>query len=181
MTKLLLTNTFFEVLESSTRSPEITPDADIYGWLIGSWNVRVIDSMEDGSRKESRGEWHFARVLEGRAIQDVFIVPTRELRSAATPKTGNRYGTSVRYYEPDKNVWHITWINPVRAVENHLIGRKVENEIIQQMVGSEQRERWNFVDITPNSFRWIGEESTDEGKTWQLSTEFFCQRREGQK
>ncbi len=123
---------FAEVLQSDTRSAEIKSESDIYGWLIGSWKIRAVDYEEDGSKKETLAEWHFARVLEGRAIQDVFIVPARDQRSAGASKERNRYGTSVRYYDPEKDVWHITWINPVRSVENHLVGRKVGNEIVQE-------------------------------------------------
>jgi hypothetical protein len=63
-----------EVLHSSGPSSELGNAANVYDWLIGSWNVRVIDYDDNGLIHESRGEWHFSWVLEGRAIQDVFIV-----------------------------------------------------------------------------------------------------------
>jgi uncharacterized protein len=166
-----------DVLVSNGPSGEIPQDSDIYGWLLGSWSVRVVDYSDDGSKKETAAEWHFARVLEGRAIQDVFIVPSRDQRSATLPKQGNRYGTSVRVYDSRIGAWHVTWINPVRGVENQLIGRKIGNEIIQE--GRDEDGalmRWSFRDITPNSFRWTGEQSTDNGKTWQLGAEFFAVR-----
>lgn len=170
-------NAFVDVLNSETRSPDLPPASDIYGWLVGSWKIRAVDYGDNGSKKETPAEWHFARVLEGRAIQDVFIVPSRDQRSAATPKEGNRYGTSMRYYDPEINAWHITWINPVRQVENHLIGRQVRNEIVQEgKDGDGSLMRWCFRDISPDSFRWTGESSSDEGKTWHLGAEFFAER-----
>jgi len=41
--------------------------------------------------------------------------------------------------------------------------------------------RWSFTQITPDSFRWTGERSRDDGatdddKTWQLQAEFFARR-----
>jgi uncharacterized protein len=36
--------------------------------------------------------------------------------------------------------------------------------------------RWVFENITDDSFHWFGESSTDKGKTWVLSTEFFAKR-----
>ena len=165
---------FAEVLQSDNRSVDIKSESDIYGWLIGSWKIRAVDYEEDGSKKESQAEWHFARVLEGRAIQDVFIVPGRDQRSTTTSKERNRYGTSVRYYDSESDAWHITWINPVRSVENHLVGRKVGSEIVQEGRDVDGRwMRWCFRDITPDSFRWTGEESVDEGKSWRLGAEFF--------
>jgi len=164
-------------LLSEKRSPEIPPASDIYDWLIGSWKMRVVDYGDNGTKRETFGEWHFARALEGRAIQDVFIVPVRKERNGSTPKEGNRYGTSVRVYNPATDSWQITWINPVRQVHNYLTGRKVENEIVQEGVdGDGALMRWNFCDITANSFRWTGEQSTDNGKTWKLGAEFFGTR-----
>jgi len=167
-----------DALLSEERSSEIHADSDIYDCLIGSWNVRVVDYGENGLKRESRGEWHFARALEGRAIQDVFIVPTRNERNSSTPKERNRYGTSLRTYDSATSSWHITWINPVRQVHNQLVGRKVGNDIIQDGVDEKGAlMRWCFRDITANSFLWTGEESNDNGKTWQLGAEFFATRK----
>jgi len=47
----------------------------LYTPLLGSWEVDVVDYEDGGPRRTSKGEWHFAWVLEGRAIQDVFIAP----------------------------------------------------------------------------------------------------------
>ena len=169
---------FNDALLSENRSSEIPAASDIYGWLIGSWNLKVVDYGENGSKRESNAEWHFARVLEGRAIQDIFIVPIRNERTASLPKEGNRYGTSVRIYDPSTDSWHITWINPVRQVHNHLTGRKVGNEIIQEGVDDDGAlMKWCFRNVSQDSFHWTGEQSTDNGETWQLGVEFFATRK----
>ena len=36
--------------------------------------------------------------------------------------------------------------------------------------------RWSFVEITPKSFRWLGERSLDNGATWQRQAEFLARR-----
>ena len=36
--------------------------------------------------------------------------------------------------------------------------------------------RWSFSEITPNSFRWRGEISDDEGVSWRLNVEFLARR-----
>ena len=157
---------FLEALFSVDRSSEIPEGHDIYGWLVGSWKVRAVDYGDHGEKQEREGEWHFARVLEGRAIQDVYIVPVRQKRSANIPVEGNRYGTTLRIFDRESKTWRIRWNNPVRDVENHLTGRKVGDEILQE--GKDVHGewiRWWFRDITPDSFLWIGEQSVDEGKT----------------
>jgi hypothetical protein len=82
--------------------PELADAASLYRGLVGRWDVDVIDIEDDGTRRTSRGEWHFGWALEGHAIQDVFIVPARPERSEAdTSRRGNRYGTTVRFLRPD--------------------------------------------------------------------------------
>src|SRR5580692_2635318 len=49
--------------------------ASMFGWLVGDWEADVYDYKDDGTKTVSKGEWHFSWVLEGRAIQDVWIVP----------------------------------------------------------------------------------------------------------
>src|SRR5215212_3420113 len=99
-------------------SPEIAKGAHVYEWLIGDWDAVVIDHLDDGSMRRSRAEIHFAWVLEGRAIQDTWIAPPRDERDFETPRAGNRYGTTIRVYDPKADVWRVTWFNPVTGVEN---------------------------------------------------------------
>jgi hypothetical protein len=121
--------TMLEALRAPGPSPELPPDECMYDWLIGSWNVRVVDHLDDGSKRESTGEWHFAYVLEGRAVQDVWISPPRSERRADTPKDCNRYGTSIRFFHPARRRWELTWINPVSGARDVLIARRQRNDI----------------------------------------------------
>jgi hypothetical protein len=36
--------------------------------------------------------------------------------------------------------------------------------------------RWRFTEITPQSFRWLGEALDQDGKTWKLEAEFRARR-----
>jgi hypothetical protein len=36
--------------------------------------------------------------------------------------------------------------------------------------------RWSFTEIAPDSFRWTGERSRDDGQTWQLQAKFLARR-----
>lgn len=167
---------FLGALISDHVSPEIG-DADIYGWLVGSWDMQVIDYDNDDEKRATHGEWHFARVLEGRAIQDVFIVPARKDRKAADEQTGNRYGCSLRVYDRELGAWKVRWNNPVTGAENNLVGKRIGDMIVQE--GSDEhgsKFRWIFNDIESDSFHWYGERSFDDGKTWKLEVEFFGTR-----
>ncbi len=171
-------SSILQVLGSPTRSDELTDQEDIYGWLIGGWEAAVYDYAADGTARESSGEWHFGRVLEGRAIQDVWIAPPRSQRSDKNlSKQNNRYGTSLRVYDREISAWRITWFNPVTGARNDLIGRRQGADIVQEGITADGRKiRWSFKDITPTSFRWLGESLEPDGKTWRLEAEFRARR-----
>ena len=171
------------VLISQRPSPQIPASAaEAYDWLIGDWEADVYDYGSGGSKHVSKGEWHFSWVLEGRAIQDVWVVPRRSDRNPSTPANNNRYGTSIRIYDPKIDAWRVFWFNPVTSDRTELVGRKVGNTIVQQSVAEDGSfTRWSFEDITTRSFTWRGEFSTDGGRTWQLDAEFFAHRIDGHK
>jgi hypothetical protein len=156
---------FVRALTSDGPAPDRIPKMQLYGWLIGSWTMDAIVYRDDGTRHQGAGEIHFSWALEGRAIQDVWILP------------GVFYGTTLRVYDPGIDAWHILWSNPLRQFYARQIGRGRGDDIVQ--VGkndADETVRWSFTNITPDSFRWIGERSHDEGKSWELQAEFFAQR-----
>lgn len=76
---------FAASLLSDGPHPAIPPEQQIFVPFIGSWDliVRWFDEAGKLSREEC-GEWHFAWILEGRGIQDVWIVPRRPERASAS-------------------------------------------------------------------------------------------------
>jgi len=84
-------NEMFEALVARGPHPDIAQSANaIYAPFVGSWDVEVFDLESDGARRVSRGEWHFAWILEGRAMQDVLMVPPRGERRNGVLAKGNR-------------------------------------------------------------------------------------------
>lgn len=151
----------------------------LYGWLIGAWDVEVLDRGEDGAIRRSQGEWHFDWVLEGRAIQDVFIVPRRAERHAGMATTGNRYGTTLRVPNPADGTWRIDWFNLVIQARSSMIARRQGSEIVQDGIPSAAGEapyRWIFSEIAAEAFRWRAEVSHDGGGSWITTVEFRAKR-----
>jgi hypothetical protein len=147
----------------------------LYGQFVGSWEGRLRYVDGNGVQKDAPAEVHFDWVLEGRAVQDVWIVPAR---SAMAPGTAQLiYGTTLRVYDPREDVWHITWIDPVRQVCNRMTGRAAGDDILQEY-RTEQggRVQWMFTEITPASFHWIAREETEAGAEWRVRGEFFLHR-----
>lgn len=164
-------NSFAEALISPSRSPEITAQQDIYAPLLGAWNVEARDRTEAGTFQVSHGEWLFARTLEGRAVQDVWIAPVRGNRPLGGTRAGNRYGTSVRTFDPKTRSWQVTWFNPVTGAFDVLQVRMDGERIIQEGTRRDgQRIRWIFKEITDDTFHWTGEGQLPDG-SWRLEAE----------
>ena len=88
------------------------------------------------------------------------------------------YGTTLRVYDPKNDLWHITWIDPVKQVFNRMTGSKVGRDIVQEYrTENGRRCQWMFTEITAESFRWTSRESPDGGETWIVRGEFFLRRR----
>jgi hypothetical protein len=164
-------------LAAQDRAPEISEADDLYGWLAGSWELDVCHYRVDTASLGLKGEVHAFRALEGRAVQDVWIMPSRRNRNAHLTTEKNMYGTTLRVWDASIAAWRITYINPVTGQRDELVGRRIGNDIVQ--VGAHQDGtpiRWNFTAITPDSFRWTGEVLEPDGVTWRLEGEFHARR-----
>jgi hypothetical protein len=135
-TQIISQDSLAEALVSSGRSPEIAPADDVYGWLIGSWELDVRRYGVDVSSRNIKGEVHFGWVMEGRAVQDVWIMPRRQDRTLKLEKTCNMYGTTLRVWDASIQAWRVTWINPVTSGREELIGRWSGKDIVQVGAGA---------------------------------------------
>jgi hypothetical protein len=175
-----LSPTLIDVLHSDGPAADRADSMRLFAFLIGSWDMEVVTYEENGTKHEGRGEIHAGWVLEGRAIQDVWMIPRRaERRSDAPvlPVAGNWYGTTLRLYDPRIDAWHILWSDP--ATQNYVrqIARARGDDIVQE--GTHESGavlRWTFTDITRNSFHWLGERRSDDGVTWRLQVDIHARR-----
>jgi hypothetical protein len=135
----------------------------LYGFLVGRWQFDAIVHREGGTHHGS-GEIYADWVLEGRAIQDVWILP------------GVFYGTTVRVYDPGIDGWHILWSDPVRQYYTRQTGRARGGDILQEGTDINGASvRWSFTDVAADSFRWLGERREEEHR-WALQAEFLARR-----
>jgi hypothetical protein len=156
---------FIGALCADGPAPDRAEKLNLYGWLIGSWQMQASVFSPDGTKRTGRGEIHFAWALQGRALQDVWILPDMF------------YGTTLRVYDPSLDAWHILWSDPLKQYYTRQIGRARGADIVQEGTDSTGAPvRWTFTDIMPNSFRWLGERSEDGGKTFWLQAEFLATR-----
>jgi hypothetical protein len=165
-------------LVAAVRAPDIADASDLYGFLIGSWALEVRRyAGVDVSALGLRGELHAARILEGRGVQDTWIMPTRGERGAPFDPVRNMYGTTLRIWDPALAAWRITWINPARNHTEQQIGRPRGDDIVQLgMRPGGVATRWMFTERTAGSFRWLGDTLDADGTTWRREGEFVATR-----
>jgi hypothetical protein len=157
---------FIEALRSNGPAPDHAAKMSLYGWLIGDWTMDAAVHADDGSVHAAKGTIHFSWVLQGRAIQDVWILP------------GFFHGTTLRVYDPGLDAWHILWSDPLKQYFTRQIGRIRGKDIVQEgRNDAGQLTRWTFTDITADSFHWIGERSLDDGATWHRQVVFHARRK----
>jgi hypothetical protein len=174
-------NEMFEALAARGPHPEIAEKGDaIYAPFAGSWDVEVFDLEGDGARRVSRGEWHFAWVLEGRAMQDVLLVPPRgERRNGALAK-GNRCAITLRVFDSANGMWRVHYFNPLDRSEETLVAQADNKAIVQTGNNAHGISlRQAFGDITPSSFAMRREVSN--GGFWKLESEYFAKRKSSPK
>lgn len=169
---------FLEALGAGGPAPDRGGKMDLYGRFVGSWDLDVEQFPENSPSRRRKGEWHFGWALEGRAVQDVWIVPPRgELRHGDAAANVNSYGTTLRVFDPRINAWHIRWTDPVTQSYLRMIGRAQGDDIVQLGTTEDGRLiRWCFLEIASASFLWRGESSVDGGANWRVVTEFTAKR-----
>lgn len=164
-------NGFINALCGSAESIEIPAGHDFFAPLIGEWDIEWSDH-EGGAARKVAGEWIFARVLDGSAVQDVFIVPSRAQR-LANPQPDAEYGTTVRIYNPANGTWDVFYGCSGTALR--LTARKEGGAIVLTENG-EGRMRYLFSQITESSFLWR-KELRDGAGLWQIVARVHARRK----
>lgn len=142
--------------------------------VVGAWDVDYLDYLKDGTAMHRTGEFIVGWVLDGRALQDLWIVdPT------GAGKEREVY-TTVYYFEPKSRSWHATFVDPEHASVLSFSGGAVGNDrfVLQTQGIDSKTTRWSFNDVRPDSFVWRDEQSSDGGRTWQLKSEYHMTRHE---
>lgn len=168
---------FARLLHADAANPEHAEALQLYGRFVGDWDAEVTAHGEDGTNHTAPGEIHFGWVLEGRAVQDVWIIP-RPAGAPAFPIAGNWYGTTLRVYDPALSACRICWFDPARCVFRQQIGRPRGNDIVQEGASeSGELTRWSFTGITDDTFHWLGEAKSAAAQDWRLMVEVKARRR----
>lgn len=164
-----------EGLHSDGPNPEMGKKLMLFGQFVGDWDIlEDRNLLSDGTWNVTRGELHCGWILDGRAVQDVWM-SIDESTNKTIPE-----GTTIRFYDAKIDAWHSVWISLIQGVVKTFVARQVGEEIVLEGRTSDGYPvKWIFSDITQDSFRWRSEETHDNGKTWVLREEMRIRRRPG--
>ncbi|MEV6415576.1 hypothetical protein [Kribbella sp. NPDC051718] len=148
---------------SDAPRPEFEQAFQPYAPLIGSWDLDVTWYDDEGQvTRETKGEWHFAWALDGSAVADVWITPSRAVRTS--PDDGE-WGLSIRIYDPELDAFRSTWMGPRNALVKTFIGHAGPGSITLEARDSDAaKTRWIFTDITATTFQWRNEDEDADGR-----------------
>ncbi len=164
---------FIDALIADSKSDFILSKDDIYSKLIGEWDVIWVENEGTNNERKVKGEWLFSRILEGMAIQDMFIVPSRTERKI-NPQPDGEYGTTIRIYNPNTNNWDIYY--GCTGYAFRLEGKKEGESIVHTEI-TEGKMKWVISDITENSFKWE-KLICDNTGIWNLEGLVYAKRKQ---
>lgn len=166
---------FVEALLSPQRNSAIPEESDLFGFLIGDWELDAVLYDAKGQTRRRKGELHAVWVLEGRAIQDLFIFPRRADRNGPVPD--DRYATTIRTFDQFRNAWHIAFINPAAPETSaQLLARREGQYIVMEgELAGGTAIRWRIDSITETTYHYIAERAT-AGGGWHRYLELFGKR-----
>jgi hypothetical protein len=160
-------------LKATSPHPALGDQAQVLGRIIGTWDVEYTDFAKDGTATHRTGEFIVGWIMDGQAIQDLWIV-----NPSGTRKEREVY-TDLHWFNAKTRTWHATFVDPEHGSVAKFAGGPVGNDryvLETSDLGSKQT-RWSFNDIRADSFVWRDEASNDDGKTWKLQSEYKMKRR----
>lgn len=162
-------------LVAEAVDPALRDKIGLFGQFIGDWETELHASLPDGSPITAKGEVHFGWILNGTAIQDVWSI---RLEKPPPGIPAASAGTTIRFYDSEIDAWQVIWVYPLDSTVKRFVARKVGADIVldSQVPITGKKERWIYTDITPDSFYWRAEESTNGGKNWTIKRKIFGRR-----
>ena len=159
-------------LPASGPHHSITKQAALFDRFVETWDTKYSTIAPDGTVSRSEGRVLFGWIIDGRAMQDIWI---------ADPPPGSgeerSIGTTIRFYDAKADIWRVVFVAPGDGGVVQLTGGRIGDRIVLRGEGRNGAlVRWSFNDLRDDSFVWRGEVSHDSGETWRLREENLMSR-----
>jgi hypothetical protein len=160
------------VLGSVNPNPSLGDEARTFDRLVGAWDADFAFYRDDGTVVHNKGELFFGWIMDGRAIQDLWIGYPTASRKERT------IGTTIRFFDTALKKWRVVFVGPQANYMVTMQGGREGDRIVLRGVDSDGLPiRWTFSELESDSFHWQGEKSHDGGKTWKIEEDHHMKRR----
>jgi hypothetical protein len=159
-------------LQAAGPQPSLGDQANVFGRLVGTWEIRYAFLSKDGATTQATGTFSAGWVMDGRVMQCLYTIDPSAARKEKF------IGTSLSYFDAKSQTWRLFFIDPENDTVIRVTGGAVNDRIVfltQETDGKVYR--WSFNDIRPDTFVYRDEISRDGGNTWTLREEDRMERR----
>jgi hypothetical protein len=151
-------------------TPSTAPrEAEQFAFLVGHWEVTVTPKVSSLAARihgspTYLGTWKAWRAFDRFGIED-------ELRVMDRSGNPNSLTHSMRYYDATQSKWVLTTLDVYRGRIVSAMGEWRGKELIVTNSGRDAEgkpyvQRARFYDITPTTFRYQADRSSDGERTW---------------
>ncbi len=152
-------------VDAQTGKPKPCAAAECsqFDFWVGEWNLTYNDTVHATN--------YITKEMSGCVIHEHFDDPAHAYK-----------GESWSVYSPAKKIWQQTWVDDQGACIV-LTGEFKDGKMtlftqpVAMPDGSTLQNKMVYYNITPNSFDWDWEATTDEGKTWKNNWRIHYKRK----
>jgi len=160
-------------LGAPNPNPAMGTEARTFDRLVGTWDCTFTFYLEDGSVRKKTGKLLVGWIMDGRAVQDIWVTYQNSQKDSTV-------GTSLRFFDTQLKQWRVVFVSPQYNYLVTVQGGMEGDRIVLHGVDTDGLPiRWSFNEMTGDSFTWRGEKSHDGGKTWKLEEEHHMTRHGG--
>ncbi len=141
---------------------KIPKEDDWFAPFIGDWDVSCYSKAKN-NRWQTRGEWLFRRILDGTAVEDLFLCPDRKPECSA----------AIRLYSAQERCYMVTCTQGSTMLRLRFV--KKDGKLVGTNL-EKPGEMHVFSDIQENSFTWNRVAVLENG-SWQENCTIYATRK----
>src|ERR1700754_4097893 len=93
-------------LKAASANAALGERANVLGRIVGTWDVEYTDYAKDGTAMHRTGEFIVGWIMDGQAVQDLWIV-----NPSGTRKERELY-TDLHWFDAKAKTWRATFVDP---------------------------------------------------------------------
>jgi hypothetical protein len=127
-------------LEATRPSPSLGDQAQALDRLVGTWDVEYTDFAKDGKAIHRTGEFIVGWVMDGRALQDLWIV------NPSGKRKEREVYTDLHYFDAKTGTWRATFVDPEHGSVARFTGGPVGSDrfVLETQDMNSEHTRWSF-------------------------------------